>query len=124
VFYNPVRWYTLPNYNNRTHRELVIIDGTVGFIGGAGIADQWYRNKGNDARWRDTMVRVAGEAVTNLQATFAENWLEANGELLSGADYFPEPTVENDTIALVVHSTPSAGGSSRARILFQTLVAA
>src|SRR5690242_14495754 len=40
-WYHPVRWYTWPRVNNRTHRELLIVDGTVGFIGGAGFADQW-----------------------------------------------------------------------------------
>src|SRR4051812_44877870 len=36
-WYQPIRWHTLKRFNNRTHRELLIIDGEVGFIGGAGI---------------------------------------------------------------------------------------
>src|SRR5579883_1586840 len=40
-FYHPFRWSTLPYFNNRTHRELIVIDGKVGFIGGSGIADHW-----------------------------------------------------------------------------------
>ncbi len=39
-WYHPLRWNTWPRINNRTHRELLIIDGEVEFIGGAGIADQ------------------------------------------------------------------------------------
>jgi cardiolipin synthase len=124
AFYNAVHWYTLPHYNNRTHRELLIVDGTTGFIGGAGIGDHWYKGDDRNPRWRDTMVRVTGEAVGNLQATFAENWLESKGELLSDPAYFPSQPQANDTTALVVHSTPSTGGSSRARVLFQALVAA
>src|SRR5437764_10270842 len=38
-WYQPIRWYTLKRLNNRTHRELLIVDGSVGFIGGAGIGD-------------------------------------------------------------------------------------
>ena len=41
VWYQPLRWYTLKRYNNRTHRELMVIDGTTGFIGGAGISSAW-----------------------------------------------------------------------------------
>ena len=39
--YHPPRWYTLSKMNNRTHRKLLVIDGTVGFTGGVGIADPW-----------------------------------------------------------------------------------
>ena len=41
-WYNRPTWYRLLRLDNRTHRELLIIDGTTGFIGGAGIADHWY----------------------------------------------------------------------------------
>ena len=41
AMYNPLRWYTLATYNNRTHRKLMVVDGRVGFTGGAGIQDQW-----------------------------------------------------------------------------------
>ncbi len=60
-WYHPFRWNTWPRINNRTHRELMIIDGNVGFIGGAGIADHWLKQHGDDRRWRDTVVRVEGE---------------------------------------------------------------
>jgi len=122
-WYRPLRWYTLPYINNRTHRELIIIDGEIGFIGGAGVADHWFKGKGNHNRWRDTMFRVTGEAVTNLQSTFAENWLKASGEILTGNHYFPFRKAEGQTPAMVVNSSPSAGRSTRARILFQTLLA-
>lgn len=125
AWYNPARWYKLPRYDNRTHRELLIVDGEVGFIGGAGIADQWYKERPNHPRWRDTMVRVVGPAVRHLQATFAENWLESCGELLVGQEFFPTeaPKVNSEHEVLVTASSPSSGGSTRARILFQLLIA-
>ena len=123
-WYHDMHWYNIPRYNNRTHRELMVIDGVVGFIGGAGIADHWYKDKNEkNRRWRDTVVRVEGDVVPNLQATFAENWLEAYGELIIGPDYFPIITWEEGQTAMIVNSSPSAGGSTRARILMQTLIA-
>jgi cardiolipin synthase len=122
-WYHKLRFSNLPKYNNRTHRELLIVDGEVGFIGGAGIADHWLISTEKRKRWRDTMVRVEGQAVTNLQATFSENWLESSGEMLAGPDFFPDCNMEGNTPALVVNSTPSAGGSTRARALVQTLLA-
>lgn len=123
AFYNSPTWYRLLQLDNRTHRELLIVDGRIGFIGGAGIADQWFKGIGKNPRWRDTMLRVEGGAVPNLQATFAENWLSATGELLAGNAYFPEISCPDSTAALVVNSTPTIGGSTRARVLFQLLLA-
>ena len=122
-WYHPFRWNTWPRINNRTHRELLVIDGTVGFIGGAGLADHWYKSSDKDPRWRDTMVRVEGGAVTGLQAVFAENWLESSGEILTGYDYFPFRQVRQSTTAMVVGSAPTTGRSTTARVLFQMLLA-
>jgi cardiolipin synthase len=122
-FYHPLTWQKLPRYNNRTHREIIIVDGEHGFIGGSGIADHWIYGHNKKPRWRDTMVRVRGDAVTSLQGTFVENWLESCGELLTGDDFFPEVGCKSDKASLVVNSTPSAGGSTRARVLFQVLLA-
>lgn len=122
-WYNTPSWHSFTQMDHRTHRELLIVDGLVGFIGGAGIGDHWYTGIHGHAPWRDTMMRVEGDPVANLQATFAENWLEANGELLIGNAYFPELTCPEKTSALVINSTPSSGGSTRARVLFQLLLA-
>jgi cardiolipin synthase len=128
-WYQPLRWYTVRRLNNRTHRELIIVDGTVGFVGGAGIADPWYKSTPKEPQWRDTMFRIEGELVTGLQTTFAENWLESADEILTGDAYFPSVRDEagddstGDTSGLVVISSPSAGRATRARILFQTLLA-
>src|SRR5205085_6057791 len=89
-WYQPIRWYTFKRFNNRTHRELLVVDGKVGFIGGAGFADQWLKAQKSGPRWRDTYLRVEGSLVVGLQTTFVENWLEASGEILSGAEYFPD----------------------------------
>ena len=123
AFYNSPTWYRLLQLDNRTHRELLIVDGHIGFIGGAGVADQWFSGIRTHPRWRDTMIRVEGGAVPNLQATFAENWLSATGELLAGSAYFPEISCPDPTAAIVVNSTPTIGGSTRARVLFQLLLA-
>jgi cardiolipin synthase len=122
-WYHPLRWHTWPRFNNRTHRELIIVDGRVGFVGGSGVADHWLLPQKSQRRWRDTMFRVEGDLVLGLQATFVENWLEASGEVLAGDEYFPQlDDVEEGTSAFVVNSSPTSGGSTRVRILYQTLL--
>jgi len=131
AWYQPLRWYTFKRFNNRTHREVLVIDGTTGFIGGAGIADHWMIGD-NDGKlpWRDMMCRVRGDMVVGLQTTFAENWLESTGEILDVAAEFhlaahdnPGAPPPGDVRGLVVISSPTAGRASRARVLFQVLLA-
>jgi len=121
-FYHPLTWKTWWRYNNRTHREMLIVDGVVGFIGGAGYGDQWILTTKKEPRWRDNMFRVTGGAVAELQATFVENWLEASGEVLSGPEYFQAGGTPGDASAMVVGSSPSQGRSTSARVLVQALL--
>jgi cardiolipin synthase len=130
AWYQPIRWYTLKRFNNRTHRELLVVDGCVGFVGGAGIADYWLPSDVPGRPWRDTTVRVTGPLVAGLQTSFVENWLEAKGEILTGPEEFPlvrteEPEAHHtgDVVGLVVNSTPSAARATRARMLFQIFLA-
>ncbi len=123
AWYHPVRWYTWPRLNNRTHREILVVDGAVAFAGGAGFADQWLYDEGGNRRWRDTMVRVEGEAAAGLDAAFSENWLEASGEMLVHPRFFPFQPGPAKTKALVVTSSPTTGRSTEARMLIQSLIA-
>ena len=112
AWYNRIRWYTIGQFNHRTHRKSLIIDGRVGFTGGAGIADVWLGHAQSQEHWRDTQVRIAGPAVTPLQTGFAQNWSQTTGELLSGATYYPEHTCEGDFKVQTVMSSPESGVSS------------
>ncbi len=120
-WYHPLRIRFIPEFNNRTHRELLIVDGTTAFIGGPGIADWWLKDGVRGKRWRDMMVRVDGPPAAALQAVFAQNWLRVSGEILAGDDYVTNDEDGKGAPALVVASTPSAG-ATQARILFQLLI--
>jgi cardiolipin synthase len=120
-WYHPLRIRYIPQFNNRTHRELLIVDGSVAFIGGPGIADWWMKDGVKGKRWRDMMVRVEGPSAAALQAVFAQNWLRVSGEILTGKDYFADENDGHGSPALVVGSTPAAG-ATQARILFQLLI--
>ncbi len=121
-WYHSLRPDLLPQLNQRTHRELLIVDGRTGFIGGAGIADQWYRGVKGHPMWRDTVMRACGPVVSSLQSAFAQNWLRVAGEVLATEDEFRFDAGDGTSTACVVNSTPAAG-STRARILFQALIA-
>ena len=123
AWYQPIRWYTLKRLNNRTHRELVIVDGAIGYIGGAGIGAHWLDPADGTRPWRDTMVRVTGSVVAGMQGAFVDNWLESAGDILAEPQlYAPQPS-EGRRNAVVVSSAPSPARGSRARVLFQILLA-
>ena len=87
-WYHPLRWYNWPRANNRTHRELIVIDGKVGFSGRRRCFRSMVARRKKDAPWRDTMFKITGDAVRSLQSSFVENWLESSGEILIGEKYF------------------------------------
>jgi cardiolipin synthase A/B len=120
AFYQPMTWYRLHRLNNRTHRELMIIDGKIAFTGGAGVADWWYKpTKG--PTWRDTMARIEGPIVAALQGTFAENWLEGCGEILTGPRHWPRIEKAGPAEAMLVKSSPS-DRATVSRVVFQMLI--
>ena len=70
--YQPFTWHGLARLNNRTHRELLIVDGRTAFVGGAGVADWWARPLNGKPTWREMMSRIEGPVVTRIQGVFAE----------------------------------------------------
>jgi cardiolipin synthase A/B len=138
-FYQPMTWYRLHRLNNRTHRELLVVDGWVAFTGGAGVADWWLKPSPASLRtrfgellrarrpqrmaptWRDTMARVEGPIVAALQGVFAENWLECCGEILTGPRHWPTLRAAGPTEAMLVKSSPSDRATS-SRVVFQMLI--
>ena len=119
--YQPLRWYLLARLNNRTHRELLVVDGRVAFIGGAGVGDQWEKGERGKRPWRDTVARVTGPAVSGVQGVFAENWLECCGEILTGPESFPELEKTGNTASMVVKRSPGDRATAT-RVAFQMLI--
>src|SRR5262245_18266545 len=77
-----------PFSTHRSHRKVMVVDGRIGFTGGACIADDWAGNAEPD-HWRDTNFRVEGPVVAQMQSVFMDNWVQARSAVLHGEDYFP-----------------------------------
>jgi cardiolipin synthase len=124
AWFNPIHWYTIGRFNNRTHRKSLIIDGAIAYTGGAGIADHWRGNAEGPQSWRDTQVRIAGPGVVPLQSGFAHNWLETTGELVTGDEFFPQ-IVERGRLAVqTLLSSPETGGSNMRTMYYLSIVCA
>jgi cardiolipin synthase len=123
-WYHPLRWYTLSRFNHRTHRKLLVVDGSVGFSGGVGIADEWLGDADAKNHWRDTVARVEGPVVTQMQFAFMDNWVKSRGELLTGLDYFPAIESRGKQLAQVIKSSPSEGSSTVKLLYIVSMVSA
>jgi cardiolipin synthase len=123
AWYNPVRFTHLRRINNRTHRKSLVVDGIIGFTGGAGIADHWTGDAQDDKHWRDLQIRVEGPAVRPLQTGFAQNWLEATGELVTGPDFYPPPDPAGVLSLQTVMSSPETGAST-VRVMYLLAISA
>lgn len=78
--------------NNRNHRKLVIIDGHIGYIGGFNVGDEYLGLKKKFGYWRDTHLRIVGDAVNALQLRFMLDWnVQSTRDNLKYAErYFPD----------------------------------
>ena len=121
--FNPTRFYTPENLNFRTHRKILVVDGTVAFTGGAGIADHWLGNAQDKDHWRDTQVRIEGPIVRLLEAAFYENALESKGPIVPVIDDSPA-TLDEQGASLVVRSSPSGGSTDLKRLYLQAIASA
>ena len=124
--FRPPKPYALRRLNNRTHRKLLIADGRVGMTGGVGIAEEWTGNAHDPDHWRDTHVRTRGSIVRGLQGAFAENWLEATGEVLVGEQYLPEleDVEEGGGPMQVVRSSATVGDTEMEALYFLAIASA
>ncbi len=110
--YHEPHWSHLARLNNRTHRKVLVVDGSIGFTGGVGIADQWRGDARDPSQWRDTHFRVEGPVVAQMQAVFMDNWIKAQGKVLHDELYFPHLESRGDMVAQMFSSSPSGGSES------------
>lgn len=69
---------TINNYlriNFRNHRKIVVIDGSLGYIGGINIGDEYLGLRKETSPWRDTHLKIVGSSVYSLQLRFMADWL-------------------------------------------------
>ena len=124
AWYNRVRWYTIGRFNHRTHRKSLIVDGRIGFTGGAGIADVWLGDAQDPDHWRDMQIRVEGPAVIPLQTGFAQNWLQTTGELISGPLFYPPIEARGRLAVQTLISSPEIGASTVRTMYYLSIVCA
>ncbi len=88
AWFHPPRFGMLTRMHKRNHRRAIIIDGEIGFTGGAAVMDKWQGNGLDPDCWRDCMVEVHGALARNLQPAFTSLWTHVTGEMLVGPEFY------------------------------------
>lgn len=89
AYYHPVHSWRLDRTNRRSHRRVLVVDGRVGFTGGAAFSEKWSGHAQDEHHWRDTHLRLEGPIVNGLQSAFQAHWVKTYQEALTGAGQFP-----------------------------------
>lgn len=117
---NPAKAKGNWSINNRDHRKILVVDGSVGFTGGINISAD-YANSSlfrsgrksdkvdkDKVGWRDTHIRIDGPAVATLQYAFVNNWVRQEAGELLPADYFPRLAPAGDKFLRVLATEPGS----------------
>lgn len=111
--------------NFRTHRKIVVCDGTTGFTGGMNIDDAHDESVvGVERGWRDTQVMLRGDAVAPLALAFLEDWQYATDVVLDGPAYLPALTGEGAHQVQICASGPDAHPQSIHAVFFTAITTA
>ncbi len=72
--YAPIRPALSTSQNHRDHRKILVIDGKIAYTGGINLADEYINEKVRFGHWKDTAVKVTGDAVTSFTMMFLQMW--------------------------------------------------
>jgi len=109
--------------NYRNHRKIAIIDGKIGYLGGVNISDTYVNYDDSDLYWRDTHVRIVGEAVKSLQIQFLMTWEFVSGcKLKIEEKYFPKEECDNKLAVQIAASGPDTDWANIMEVIFTAIV--
>ncbi len=122
--YLPVKFpFLRSRINYRNHRKIIIVDGTVGFVGGLNIGDE-YLGHGKLGFWRDTHMKLEGEAVYCLQRIFLHDWHFATKQKVMSPRYFPPVPYYGSQPIQITTSGPDSEWASILQSHFAAIVSA
>lgn len=111
--------------NYRDHRKIIVIDGRVSFVGGINVSDKYINGKGkNKLFWRDTHLKIEGDATAILQHIFIGDWNYCSNEKLTLNDfYFPKQEQKSADQYKTVQIVSSGPDSDRPSIYYAVIKA-
>ncbi|NCJ05531.1 cardiolipin synthase [Synechococcales cyanobacterium C] len=113
-------WRNHLQLNFRNHRKILVVDGTLGFVGGLNIGDEYLGRSSRFGPWRDTHTQLQGPAVLCLQLSFLKDWYWAT-RAIPETHWQAHPAPANQTV--LVFPTGSSDPLPSCTLFFGTLIA-
>ncbi len=114
--------YLTSKANFRNHRKIIVIDGRIGFMGGLNIADKYIHGTKRLGFWRDTHLRLEGEAVHSLQTIFSIDWYFVSKNIIENEPkYFPLYKVEENCLVQITACGPDSDWASIMQAFFTAI---
>ncbi len=111
--------------NYRNHRKITVVDGTIGFVGGLNIGDEYLGRNKRLGFWRDTHLKIKGEASAILQLIFFSGWAHVTKEELPvDSNYYPPYITYGDTLMQIVASGPDSSWQNIMQAYFKMITLA
>ncbi|MFB6455998.1 cardiolipin synthase [Chitinophaga sp. Hz27] len=105
----PVRINFYVNANYRNHRKIIVVDGTTGFVGGINLDDRYLNNGKHELFWRDTHLKIVGDAVNILQLQFLMSYRYCSKKVFPFATpYFQRSACVGNCFTDIVASAPDS----------------
>ncbi len=109
--------------NYRSHRKIAVIDGKIGYVGGLNLDVEQIEPPVFDT-WRDTHLRIVGEAALALQTSFVISWYNTTGQKVTGQKYYPPVETRNFLPVQIVQGGPDSQWQAIRQVYFQMITAA
>lgn len=124
IRFNPVhKFVSRLGFNYRNHQKITVIDGQIGYTGGANIADEYANLIVRFGHWKDTAIRLEGEAVFSLTVTFLELWEAETGERQDYDAYRPSTQAESDGFFQPFSDGPANNPRNPAETMYRQMIA-
>ncbi len=98
--------------NYRNHRKIIIVDGKIGFLGGLNIGDEYLGNNSYLGFWRDTHIKIQGEAIYSLQNIFLKDWKFVSNNNVLDKEYYPKLEYYGEQLIQITSSGPDSNWQS------------
>lgn len=122
--FNPIHKYTDKLFMNyRSHQKIIVVDGNIAYTGGFNIADEYANLVDRFGVWKDTGVRVVGDAVWGMTVTFLQMWHVCSDKAIDYDFYRPsEKFPESQTYCHVLSDGPATNPDNFIETMYKQMI--
>ncbi|MBE6049318.1 MAG: cardiolipin synthase [Clostridium sp.] len=112
------------NMNFRNHRKIVVIDNTIGFVGGFNVGDEYLGKNKKFGYWRDTHIKIKGSAVHDLNLRFLADWRYATKEDISLDSIleYPDDISTSENGVQIISSGPNLENTYEIKLAYLKMI--